>query len=158
MARRAFVALLLVLVSLLPVGCSSTSSDVPAQLIPPRFRVRLAPGQLQDSASGEVHLNVLVDIFNESAETIRLERIQIAPVGGSNISFVAARRILNEVIPPNDVRTIDLWVQATVRNPDSPIESDVRGTAVFESEYGRFRRVFVERMIEHAPKPEREDN
>jgi hypothetical protein len=48
------------------------------------------------------------------------------------------------VIPPGQVRTVDLWLSTWVELPnlDGGNQTTLRVTAYFETELGRFRRVY----------------
>lgn len=102
------------------------------------------------SGSGQVSLNLLVDVFNDSSEEITLKRIQIRSHGLNNLSIIPKSKVLDAKIPPRDVRTIDIWVDARFRDSGSRQTSTVRGTAIFESDLGSFRHVFVEPILEHG--------
>lgn len=137
-------------IALLLAACASADSAGPAQLIPPRFRVRLLSGQILPSAyTPNTDLELRVDIYNDSAEPITLKRLQLQSVVGG-LGFRPAGRIFNKMIPPKGVETFELWVSAFLEAGyvDARAPVMVRGTAVFDSPAGAFRRVFTSELVE----------
>jgi len=92
-------------------------------------------------------MNLLVDVYNDSAEQIVLKRlvIQASPTSRSGIRFEPVTRDYREAIPGKAVRTVDLWITGWMELPnlDSGTQMTVRGVAYFESTFGGFRRVFT---------------
>ncbi|HVR42799.1 MAG TPA: hypothetical protein VMS56_05075 [Thermoanaerobaculia bacterium] len=91
-------------------------------------------------------IDLLVDVLNRSSEPITLRRLTIQSVTGGAWRFDSSSRALHEVIPPGQLLTIGMGVDAVSdefgSDPSSRVS--VRGTAVFESDLGPFRRVFIE--------------
>lgn len=149
--RKSALAVILLTALLIPAACSSSkvSEKMPVQLIPPRFRVRQMPGQMTPGAyRNPTKIDLLIDIYNDSAEPITLRRIQLRSQVG-NLQFSPAGRILTERIPAHGVKTVDVWVTATMDMPFGPQEEpmSVRGTATFSSEYGTFQHLFIEPVL-----------
>lgn len=140
-------------VALLLAGCASADSGGPAELLAPRFRVRLISGQILPSAyTPSTDVELRVDIYNDSGEPITLKRLQLQSVMGG-FAFRPVGKIFNRIIPSKGVETFELWVTAfreaasvDVRGPVT-----VRGTAVFDSPAGAFRRVFTADLVESRP-------
>lgn len=136
----------LVSVTVLLVACSG--AGVPAGLIPPEFRVRQPAGQIGEGyvLVDETSIDLLVDVLNRSSEPITLRRLSLQAVSGGAFGFEPASRTFDETIPPGQVRTVDMWVRAKAENvrmdPSNPVS--VRGSAIFDSGVGSFRRVFIE--------------
>jgi len=154
--RKVILLGLLIPSLLIPVSCSSASGNMPVQLIPPRFRVRQLAGQVAPSAYRDTtNVNLLIDVYNDSAEPIVLKRIRLKSQSG-NLQIQPTGRYYNETVPPHDVRTVDIWVRAYLDNvfgsENEPIQ--VRGTATFTSEYGSFTRLFIEPVIVHDSRNE----
>lgn len=141
MRRLAKLGSLLVL---LVFGCSSGDKTRP-DLIPPEFRVREISGQFRPHANETVPITLQVDIFNHSAEDLVLKRLQIQSMGGGAYRFGPASKIFNFKIPSQSVQTFEIPVDASLESiaidPSTPVT--IRGTAIFESPFGKFRRVFV---------------
>lgn len=152
MRRRAFLLLVLLLAS---ARCGSSGSDLSVELIPPRLRIREAAGMLRPwKDQMRVPMNLLVDVFNDSSESIVLKRlvIQSSPASMSGMKFDPSTRDVPEVIPPNGVRTVEVWISAWVELPnlDAGTQTTIRATAYFDSELGRFRRVFNVPILPHG--------
>lgn len=100
--------------------------------------------------------NVLVDVFNRSDEPIELERlvVQSSPSSISAMKLDPVNRQLNVVIPSEQVRTVDVWLSTWVELPnlDAGTRSTLRVTAYFQSELGRFRRVYNLPILDHGTK------
>ncbi len=131
----------------------SESDRMPLQLIPPEFRVRQVSGQMLPMRRVEPSsVSLQIDIFNRSSEPILLKRLQLQSLIGGAYRFPVTTRLFNTTIAPDGVQTVDMWVDAVVetdmRNETAPVQ--VRGTAIFDSPVGNFRRVFIVRVIEHG--------
>jgi hypothetical protein len=138
---------------LLMVACTTADSAGPAQLIPPRFRVRLPSGQILPSGySPSTSIELMVDIFNDSSEPITLKRLQLQSVVGG-LRFLPTSRLFNKTIPAHGVETFDLGVDVSAESPGLDVRAPVtvRGTAVFDSPAGAFRRVFTTELVESRP-------
>lgn len=138
------------------VPACGTSQDA-FEPIAPEMRLREASGQMKPWKNEErVPFNVLVDVFNRSSESIELERIvvQASPSSISAMKLVPANRQLNVVIPSEQVRTVDVWLTTWVELPnlDAGTRSTLRVTAYFDSELGRFRRVYNLPILDHGTK------
>lgn len=132
------------LVILVTLACSS-GGNAPADLIPPEFRVRETSGQFRPRGSETVPITLQVDIFNHSSEDLILKRLQLQSMGGGAYRFRPAWRIFDKKIPSQSVRTFELPIDASVESAsiDASTPITVRGTAIFESPFGKFRRVFI---------------
>ncbi|HUO84624.1 MAG TPA: hypothetical protein VM534_05865 [Thermoanaerobaculia bacterium] len=131
-------------------ACSS-AGDTPANLIPPRIQVRQLSGQMEPgSYRQEAQVNLIIDVFNDSSEAITLKRLRIQSIIGGQMEFGAAERLFDLSIPAGGSQTVDIWVDAytsaSMLNADPRMM--VRGTAVFDSPFGPFRRVFTEPILE----------
>lgn len=149
--RKAGLAVILLVTFLLPAACRSSkvSDTMPVQLIPPRFRVRQMPGQMTPGPyRNSTKIDLLIDIYNDSAEPITLRRIQLHSQVG-NLKFSPAGRILTRKIPAHGVETVDIWVTASMDMPFGPQDEpmSVRGVATFSSEYGTFQRLFTQPVL-----------
>jgi len=135
------------LVILVTLRCSS-GGDAPPDLIPPEFRVRETSGQFRPRGAETVPITLQVDIFNHSSEDLILKRLQLQSVGGGAYRFSPASKIFDQKIPSRSVRTFELPVEASLESvtidPSTPVT--IRGTAIFESPFGKFRRVFVNQL------------
>ena len=156
MARRWKVTATLVMILFTTGSCGSATPSIPARLIPPRFRVRLVDGQIRPTRHQvPVNLSLMVDVYNDSGEEIVLKRLLIrnSPQTSSGILFDAASRIVDERIPPRNVKTVDIWIRAWVELPnlDWGSRTMVRGEATFDSAYGGFRERFDLPILDHYP-------
>jgi len=133
------------------LGCSSGGNTRP-DLIPPEFRVREMTGQFRPRGSETVPITLQVDIFNHSSEDLVLKRLQLQSIGGGAYNFGPALKIYNFKIPSQSVETfeipVDAWLESSAIDPSTPIT--IRGTAIFESPYGKFRRVFINSLEDHG--------
>lgn len=129
---------------LVMLGCSS-GGNAPPDLIPPEFRVRETSGQFRPRGSESVPLTLQVDIFNHSSEELVLKRLQLQTMGGGAYRFGPASRIFDHKIPSQSVRTFELPIEASLESVsiDASAPVTIRGTAIFESPFGKFRRVFI---------------
>lgn len=135
------------------VGCGTAADQPSAQLLAPKVRVRQLAGQILPSARSPVtEIELLVDIFNESAEPITLKRLQVQSIIGGGFRFRPIARTFNKVIPPGGVETFDMWVQIAAESPGVDVRSPsiVRGTALFDSPAGGFRHVFTSEIVEYG--------
>lgn len=132
------------LVILMTLGCSS-GGHAPPDLIPPEFRVREISGQFRPRGTETVPITLQVDIFNHSSEDLVLKRLQLQSMGGGAYRFGPASKIFNQKIPSQSVHTFELPIDASLESitidPSTPVT--IRGTAIFESPFGKFRRVFI---------------
>jgi hypothetical protein len=113
------------------------------------------PGQMKPWKHQErVPFNVIVDVFTRSSESIELERLVVraSPSSLSAMKIDPVNRQINIVIPPGQVRTVDLWLSTWVELPnlDGGNQTTLRVTAYFETELGRFRRVYNLPILEPA--------
>lgn len=131
-------------VILMTLGCSSGGHG-PPDLIPPEFRVREMSGQFRPRGAETAPITLQVDIFNHSSEELVLKRLQLQSTGGGAYRFGPASRIFNQKIPSQSVQTFDFPIDASLESitidPSTPVT--IRGTAIFDSPFGKFRRVFV---------------
>lgn len=140
--------LILVGIGIAVAACSSSSGTV--SLLEPELRVRTQSGQIEPRAGAETDIALQIDVRNVSGETITLERIQLRTTPTSDVSYRQVSRTFDVEIPPGEVRTVELWVSATRTNPRGDARSPVmvRGTAIFSSPVGGFRKVFIEPVVE----------
>jgi hypothetical protein len=147
--RPARIAVALAALAMIP-ACTQAGFAAAAGQFDPEIRVRQPAGQVEPRPGVETDINLQVDVFNTSSRVITLKRIQLATLATEHLQFRPARRSLDLVIPPNEFRTAELWVIATLvdsrRSPGGGVT--VRGTAIFESPSGDFRKVFTERVVE----------
>jgi hypothetical protein len=147
--RAVLTAAVLVALAVVP-ACAQAGSAAVAGEFDPQIRVRQPAGQVQPQPGVETDINLQIDVLNTSSRPITLRRIQLATLATERLQFQPARRTLNLVIPPNEFRTAEVWVVATLvdarRSPGGAIT--VRGTAIFESGSGDFRKVFTEPIVE----------
>jgi len=131
------------LLLLIAVGCSS-GGNVPPDLIPPEFRVREISGQFRPRGSEAVPLTLQVDIFNHSSEELVLRRLQLQSTGGGAYRFGPTSRDFSRKILSQSVQTVDVPIMASLESltidPSTPVT--LRGTAIFDSPFGKIRRVF----------------
>lgn len=151
MDRLAVKLLLLLLAS------SCGTSQPWSESIAPEVRLREASGQMKPWKDGErVPFNLLVDVFNRSDEPIELERlvVQSSPTSLSAMKLDPVNRQINVVILSEQVRTVDVWLATWVELPnlDAGTRSTLRVTAYFQSELGRFRRVYNLPILHHGAK------
>lgn len=130
--------------ALLVASCGSATS---VDLIPPDLRIREAPGQLRPSKNQErVPLYLMVDILNNSSETIELKRLVIraSPSSQSGMKFEPVTQDYTIAIGPSQMRTVDIHIVAWVELPnlDSSSRTIIRATAHFDSDLGGFRRTY----------------
>ena len=132
------------LVILVTLACSS-GGNAPPDLIPPEFRVRETSGQFRPRGTDTVPITLQVDIFNRSSEELVLKRLQLQSMGGGAYRFDPAWKIFDRKIPAQSVRTFELPINASLESAsiDASAPVTIRGTAIFESPFGKFRRVFV---------------
>lgn len=143
------------LLTLTAAGCTSMADAGGVGLIEPGIRVRQMSGQMIPRTDVVTDVNLQIDVFNQSAETIVLERVALQSTPTSEVIYMPASRQLHEVIPPGEVRTVDFWVQARLEARSSSGVGrgaegggvTVRGTAVFDSPVGKFRTVFIEPVV-----------
>jgi hypothetical protein len=147
--RAVLTAAALALLAVVP-ACTQAGSGAAAGQFDPQIRVRQPAGQVEPQPGVETDINLQIDVLNTSSQTITLRRIQLATLATERLQFQPARRTLNLVIPPNEFRTAEVWVVATLvdarRSPGGGVT--VRGTAIFESSAGDFRKVFTEPVVE----------
>lgn len=138
----------------LVIACSSGPKSEDVRLLAPEFRVRQLTGQMAPSRFAPAQqIEILIDVFNRSAEEITLEQIQLQAVAGGGYTFASTTRNYRVKIAPGGVETAAIWVEARLEQGlheggGPPVR--VRGIARFIASGKRFQEIFTETVIEHG--------
>lgn len=132
---------------LLTLSCASGTPRTKANLIAPDLAIRQigGVGAVSRHLSGPISVNLEVDVLNKSAETIRLERIELQSIGSGAYTVSQQSRPFNQEIAPNSVERVRFFVPAqaegTISGANGPVT--VRVTAYFDSPAGQFREIYM---------------
>lgn len=136
----------LLLLVLAAVACSSGKSQR-AEIIRPEIDIRQLVGP-SDLAypRGIMEIQYEVRVANRSSEPITLRRIDVQSVGTGAYTLRREFFPFNEVIQPDQYKTVTFWVKAWARGRVAGAGSNepvtVRGIASFESPVGEFNQIF----------------
>ena len=153
MNRNSLVILFASLTILATASCASapkTMQDMPAQLIPPDFVVRQVggPAYAARHVTGPISVNLQIDVINKSAEKLKVEHIRIETIGEGAYTIRPETRSFGREIQPNNVETLEVWLEGIARDTilgnSGPVT--IRGTAYFDSEYGKFQKIFMQEL------------
>ena len=141
--KRAPILLLLAFAAL---ACSSGNNQR-AEIIRPEIDIRQVVGP-SDLAypRGIMEVQYEVRVANRSSEAITLTRIDVQSVGTGAYALRREFFPFNEVIQPDQFKTVTFWVKAFARGrvagagANEPVT--VRGIASFKSDAGEFNQIF----------------
>ncbi|HUP64986.1 MAG TPA: hypothetical protein VM557_06885 [Thermoanaerobaculia bacterium] len=139
---------LLTLFAAFALACSSSS--IPEGIEAPLVRVRQPSGQIADGGVGmdPIRIGLVIDLMNRSDQILHLRYLSLQSVAGGAFHFGSTARVLSERFEPGETRSVDIWVHAVSDHPSSDLSNavSVRGSALFESDLGKFRHVFIEQI------------
>ena len=143
----------LLLLAVAALACSSGSQR--ANIIRPEIDIRQLVGP-SDLAypRGIMEIQYEVRVANRSSEPITLRRIDVQSVGTGAYYLRREFFPFNEVIQPDQFKTVTFWVKGFARGrvagagANEPVT--VRGIASFESPVGEFSQIF-QRDISQFP-------
>lgn len=121
-----------------------------ARLIPPDFVVRQigGPSYAARHVTGPITVNLQIDVINKSAETLKVDHIRLETVGEGAYTIRPETRSFGKSVEPNKMTTLEVWLsgeaQDTILGNSGPVT--IRGTAYFDSEYGKFQKVFMQQL------------
>jgi hypothetical protein len=144
MSRSAAPLLLIVFF----LACSSTQH--PANLLEPEFRIRQVGGQAQVARhmQGAIAVNLEMEIINRSSEPLTVERIQVESMGAGAYTIPSTSRPFEKVIPPDRIEVFDLWAPANAENTilgaNGPVT--VRSVVTYRSPLGKFQKIYVRQV------------
>jgi hypothetical protein len=102
---------------------------------------------------------VQVEILNRSSLPLRLQRIELSSVGTGPFNIVLTRRDFNQPIEPSQAMRFPVWSQASYVGLEETLAQSegqimVRGVAIFDTEGGGFRTVFLQRVNTSISRPD----
>ena len=148
MKKGAVLLILLAAAPILLTACSSGRSRV--ALTPPDVVVRQVGGLplAARHVTGPISVNLLLDVMNKASEDIRLEQVRVETVGLGAYTIIPTSRPFDQRIAPNRVETVEMVLPATAESTiigaNGPVT--IRGIAYFNSEFGKFQRVFTQQL------------
>lgn len=155
MKRLAAVLTSLVVLSCASSGTSETGANAAAVPQPEFLFVQLVGPQELNWPVGELEVQYGVRVVNRANIPIRLRQIELTPVGGEGAYVVLKQRyFFDQEIAAGNMKEFPFWAKATsdgrryAINAQSPIS--VRAVAFFESESGKFRKVFTAHLSQSA--------
>ena len=139
---------LLALSAAFALACSSSS--IPEGIEAPLVRIRQPSGQIADAGVGTdpVRIGLVIDLMNRSDQVLHLRHLSLQTVAGGAFHFGSTARVLSERLEPGETRSVDIWVHAVADQAGTDLSNavSVRGSALFESDLGSFRHVFIEQI------------
>ncbi len=159
MKKNLSVSFFIPLLLLTVVSCASQKQSTvestarengTARLIPPDFVVRQVggPSYAARHVTGPISVNLQIDVINRSAETLKVDHIRLETIGEGAYTIRPETRSIGKSIEPNKMVTLEVWLsgeaQDTILGNSGPVT--IRGTAFFDSEYGKFQKVFMQQL------------
>lgn len=132
----------------LTAGCSSSDAAT-GDLLEPTITVKQLNGRipLNQIRSAPIDLNVEIQITNRSQEEFVLKRLSVQSLAGGAYGVPSQNRTYDERIPGGATRIVNMWFRAYLQpdQPLAPVEAlTLRGSAIFQTEFGRKRTPFLE--------------
>jgi hypothetical protein len=140
---------------LLAACASSTSTPAPAAAKSGEAEPEIQVGQLSNVASaarhmtGGVSVQYRISIRNPRNEAIHIRRVDMQSVGMGAYNLPSFSRAFDDVLGPNETKSIDLWAaasidDATIVGANGPVT--IRAIVLFESMGRSFQKVVVQQV------------